>query len=127
MLHFYDRAGLLAVLTQSLDIELIGLLQSRIANADRQGLLDMTEIVVIGSGDTEADLIEAIGFSPLVDLDGRRFGERGFCSPLAYAARVSLDYHEAIVVVGNSGFAFHLLIHDRADARLVALCQGQMT
>lgn len=121
MLHLFDRAGLLAAPALPLHAELRDLLQARVAHLEAQGLLDMTEIVVVDADTTEAELVEAIGFTPLIDLDGRRFGQPGFCSLLEYVARVSPSYHEAIVPVGNSGFAFHLLVHAEADPDLVRL------
>jgi len=125
VLHLHDRNGLLAALALPLDPELLGLLQTRVGHLEAQNLLDMTEIVVVDADTTEAEMVEAIGFAPLVDLDGRRFGQPGFCSPLEYVSKVSSSYHEAIVPVGNSGFAFHLLIRDAADPALVALCRDR--
>lgn len=124
MLHLHDRAGLLAVPHDpTLDDELRALLAARVAHLQAQGLLDMTEIVVVDSSTTEAELIDAIGYTPLRDIDGRRFGQPGFVANLDYVARVSPRYHEIIVTVGNSGFAFQLLVRDDADPDLVALCR----
>lgn len=121
--HFYDRHTIRAALSLPLEPELHDLLAARIAHLEAEGLLDMTEIIVIGSDTTEMALIEAIGFTPLVDADGHRFREPDFCPTLDYVSRVSASYHEAIQCVGMSGFCFQLLIHDDADARLVALCR----
>ena len=117
------RPGLLAAPALPLASELLGLLQTRVAHLEAQGLLDMTEIVVVDADTTEAQLMEAIGFTPLIDLDARRFGQPLFCSPVEYVSKVSPGYFEAIVPVGSSGFAFQLLIHAQASRDLVALCQ----
>jgi len=124
MLHFFDRDGLLAAPSLPLAPELLDLLQARVAHLEAQGLFDMTEIVVVDADTTEADLVEAIGFTPLVDLEGRRFRQPGFSSPLEYVSRVTPSYYEAIVPVGNSGFGFQLLVHDDADNDLVAMCEA---
>jgi hypothetical protein len=124
LLHFYDRQTFRAALTMPLAPELHDLLANRIARFEAEGLLDMTEIVVVDANTTERELIAAVGFTPLIDTDGCRFGERDFCPTLDYVCCVSAHYHEVIHCVGNSGFAFHLLIHDGADPALVALCRA---
>jgi hypothetical protein len=121
--HFYDRHTIRASLSLQRDPELHDLLAARIVHLEAEGLLDMTEIVLIDSDTTEMELIAAIGFTPLIDADGHRFGETDYCPTLDYVSRVSANYHEAIHCVGMSGFCFQLLIHEDADARLVALCR----
>lgn len=123
LLHFHDRATLRASLALPLSPELHDLLKARITHLDTEGLLDMTEIVVIGRDTTEPELMAAIGFTPLIDPEGCRYGEPGFCSPLDHVSRVSANYYEAIHCIGNPGFCFHLLIHADADQALVALCR----
>lgn len=125
LLHLYDRATITGSLRLPLDSELHQLLATRVDHLSAAGLLDMSEIVVVGADTTEPEIVAAIGFTPLVDLEGRRFGQPGFCPMLDYVARVSPSYHEAIVAIGNSGFAFQLLIHDSAAPELVALCREQ--
>lgn len=121
--HFYDSGTIRASLTLGLEPELHDLLAARIVQLEAEGLLDMTEIVVIDSDTSEAELIAAIGFTPLIDADGHRFGESDFCPTLDYVSRVSASYQEAIQCIGMSGFCFQLMIHDDADARFVALCR----
>lgn len=125
LLHFYDRATITGSLRLPLDPELHQLLAIRVDHLAAAGLLDLSEIVVVGADTTEPELVAAIGFTPLVGLDGSRFGRPGFCTMLDYVARVSPRYYEAIVAVGNSGFAFQLLVRDDADPNLVALCREQ--
>lgn len=73
MLNLPDRDSQLAVLHQPLEPNLKRLLQGRVRDAAVLGLADLTHLVVIEPGDSEADIVEAIGFSPLVSrLDGVR-------------------------------------------------------
>ena len=54
-----------------------------------QGLLDMTEIVV-DAATVEPELVAALGFTPLFDTGGRRFGQPGFaCATVDCVVRVS--------------------------------------
>ena len=123
LLHLYDRLSIEGSLVLPLDHELHALLAARVTHLRAESLLDMSEIVVVAADTVEAELVAAIGFTPLVDADGQRHGEPGFCAAFDYVARVSPNYHEAIVCVGNSGFAYQLLVHRGADAGLVALMQ----
>ncbi len=125
LLHFYDRATIPGSLRLPLDAELHRLLVVRVDHLTAAGLLNMSEIIVISAETTEPELVAAIGFTPLIDLDGNRFGQTTSCPGLDYVARVSPSYDEAIIAVGNSGFAYHLLVHDDADADLVELCREQ--
>lgn len=103
ILHLSDRETIEGSLALPLDPELLDLLAARVSHLAAGGLLDMTEIVVADHDAAGPELIAALGFDPLLDLDGRRYGEPGFCPAIDYVARVSPRYHEAIVAVGNSG------------------------
>lgn len=79
MLHLYDRATMAGALKMDLELRLKALLTARIEALSPE-LIDWTEYLVVEAGDTEADIIAAMGFSPVVDpIDGRRVGESGFC------------------------------------------------
>ncbi|PZU09579.1 hypothetical protein [Sphingomonas sp.] len=79
-----------------------------------------------GTADTtEADLIEAIGWAPLIDPDGRRHDDPCFVQSFDYIYRASRSYHIAVQLVGNAGHAFELIIADDADPVLVAICREQ--
>jgi len=125
LLHFYDRATLLGALDLPLDPELHALLAARITHMEEAGVLDMTELVVITSETVAAELMAAIGWWPLIDPDGRHYGEPGFIEPFDDVHRASANFHRAVQTVGNAGFAFELLIHVNADRRLVSLCKEQ--
>ncbi|MBW6524606.1 hypothetical protein KZ810_13960 [Sphingomonas sp. RHCKR47] len=81
MLHLTDRAAITAALASDIDPALRDLLATRAAAlvTDDYDLTDCTEFLIVEEGDTEADIVAAVGFSPLVDpIDGYRIDERGF-------------------------------------------------
>ena len=84
-------------------------------------LANLTHILVIQPGDTEAQIIEAIGFSPLVSrMDGNRL-QPDWDYLVQHA-----EWHELIYTVGNSGFAFIVFV-ERADGvlpEMLALCDA---
>lgn len=127
LVHLYDRAGLLAASSLPLHPELRHLLAERVRHLDAHGLLDMSEIVVVDADTVVAEIVAAVGFDPLVDPDGNRYGDPAFASPIDYVAKVSRHYHEAIVCMGNAGFGMHLLVHDDAQPALVAFLRGIAT
>ncbi|WP_236552998.1 hypothetical protein [Sphingomonas sp. 8AM] len=107
----------------TLDLEpcLHALLTDRIGSlvTANHDLTDQTEFLVIEPGDTEEDVIRAVGFSPLVEpIDGLRFGEPGFYSWWDWLANRE-GWFEMIVTFG-SVFAHVLLIshHNHPYARL---------
>ena len=128
MLSIYDVATLNAALANQLDPRLRALIEQRIASARDKGLADMTHIVVVQSGDTEAKIVSAIGWSPLINpIDESRFGEPSFVAPWDWV-QWSDDgrFLEIVVPVGDGGFAFILLIEAAPDMDpdLLALCRS---
>jgi hypothetical protein len=124
LLHFYDRAGFALALTLNLDPALHRLLSDRIAALDGD-LIDQTEYLIVQPGDTKADIVSAIGWSPLVNpIDGCRYGDPGFIAPWDWLQRHQ-GWYEMIVTVGNGGFAYIIFIEDApdADAVLLRLCR----
>jgi hypothetical protein len=112
MLSLPDTGLMLDALTLPLEPELHRLLAKHIEHTIASGLGGMTHIIVFGPGDTEAEMIAEIGLSPLVNpIDGIRFGSDGFQAWWDW-----LEQHGAMfaitIVVGDSGFAFILLIMD---------------
>ncbi len=78
MLHLYNPATTALALARDLEPQLHRLLTERI-EALGEELIDWTEYLVVESGDTEADIVREVGFSPLVEpFDGIRYGEAGF-------------------------------------------------
>jgi hypothetical protein len=85
------------------------------------GLADLTHIVVIEPGDSEADIEDAIGFSPLVSrIDGIRHQ-----SDWDWIEKHE-GYLELVYTVSNDGFAFLVLVQDVPGVlpELLALCRG---
>jgi len=120
MLNLPDRASQLAVLHQPLDPVLHGRINGRVQDALSLGLADLTHIVVVEPYDDEDDLIEVLGFSPLVSrLDG---------TPLQ-ADWDWIEQHtgwfELVYTVSNDGFGFLVLVQDAPGVLpdLLALCR----
>ena len=124
MLSLYDKASIAAAMGQPIEPALKTLLQARLDQAAKADLLDLTHILVIQPGDTEAQIIAEIGFSPLVEpLDGIRFGIAGFYPHWAWLNDLG-ERFELIIPVGDTGFAFILFIEKAASAipELIAMC-----
>lgn len=121
MLHFYDRATMADALTLPLEPQLKALLAGRITGL-REDLIDWTEYLVVEPGDTEADIIRHVGFSPLVEpIDGARFGEPGFYPHWDWLVDHG-GWFEMVVTFG-SAFAYILLIGGVRGDDLEALCR----
>jgi len=125
MLTLPDRASIEAALHQPLDPSLHALLVETWRRAEAPGLLDLTHILAIQPGDSEESMIDAIGFSPLVNpLDGARFGTAAFLPYWSFLRDVG-GWYELIHTVGDSGFAFILLIEKAAGGldELFEMCR----
>lgn len=123
MIHLYDRATIAGALTLHLDPSLRRLLAERI-DALTDELLDHTEYLVVEPGDTEAEIVRAVGFSPLVEpFEGARFGTPAFWPHWDWLANHGGIY-ELIESFGSS-FAYVLLIREAegVPADLLALCR----
>lgn len=100
-------------LSSNLNAQLRALLTERIAAlvTDSYDLTDCTEYLIIEPGDTEANIIKQIGFSPLVEpINGARFGGAGFMPYWDW-----LMDHDGVfemTVSFGSTFAYVLLIRD---------------
>ena len=121
MLNLPDRASQLAVLHQPLEHVLHTLLKGRVQDALSLGLADLTHIVVVEPYDCEDDLIEALGFSPLVSrLDGLPL------QPDWDWIERHPGWFELVYTVANDGFAFLVLVKDSPEVlpNLLALCRA---
>lgn len=116
MLDLYDRDTITAALHQPLDPELHTLIADRWSDAVASDLADLTHILVVQPGDTLADIVEAIGFSPL-DHE----------APEPDWRERHRTYRELIYCVGNSGFAYLVLVEDAAGVlpELLDLCRAE--
>jgi hypothetical protein len=114
MLHLYDRATMAAALAADLEPQLHRLLAERI-EALGDDLIDWTEYLVVEPGDTEEEIVQHVGFSPLVEpINGARFGTPGFHP----------HWFELIETFG-SAFAYVLLIRNEKEAAsgILTMCR----
>ncbi|NII58344.1 hypothetical protein [Sphingomonas aerolata] len=119
----YDRASMAHALTLDLDPTLLRLLKDRVS-ALGEALIDWTEYLVVEPGDTEADIIRHVGFSPLIEpIDGKRFGALGFHKHWDWLSRHD-RWFEMIVTFGST-FAYVLFIPDgeMIPEELLKLCR----
>ena len=126
MLSLPDRASILSALDLPLEPQLHELLAAHVRTMLEDpslGLIDMTHILVVERGDSVEAIKGEVGFSPLVcPYDGARFGSLGF-HPFWDWLKGHGRWFEMIVTVGNSGFAYILLIGaDHPD--LLTLCRA---
>lgn len=123
MISLPDREALLAALSLPLQPPLHALLLDAVTLAAEVDLLDPTYVVIVESGDTEADLIEETCFSPLAHpADGVRYSEPGF-QPYWQHLRERGGWFELIHTISNDGFAFVLLVDGASDTELVEMCR----
>lgn len=123
MLHFHDRAGFAHALTLDLDANLHRLLAECIG-ALTEDLIDYTEYLVVQPGDTEADIIQHIGLSPLIEpMDGIRFGEPGFRPHWDWLAERQGWF--AMILTFGSTFAYVLFIENSEGMTepLLSMCR----
>lgn len=113
-MHSYDnRTAIEAAQTIQHEPRLHRLLIDRVELYREAGLLDLTHILAIETGDTEQAIVDAIGLSPLISpLDGERYGKADFQPCWDGPIWRHDGWFELIVTVGNDGFAFILLIAD---------------
>ncbi|QXQ06835.1 hypothetical protein KX816_01850 [Sphingosinicellaceae bacterium] len=127
MISLHDRACFDAAAFLCRQSSLQRLLLSRIANLQRDvgDLTELTHILVVQPGDTEADIIDEIGLSPVINfIDGHRYGEAGFQPSWDWLHDVG-GWFELIYTVGDTGFAYVLLIQDDegVDPELLGMCR----
>ena len=110
MLSIYDSASAKEALNQPLDPDLRKCITAKLEQAKAAGLADLTHILVIQPGDTEAAIISEIGFSPLRNpTDCIRFGEPDFQPHWAWLQDAG-GWYEMIVTIGNAGFAYLIFV-----------------
>jgi hypothetical protein len=78
MIYLNNAEAIAEALQRDLDPNLHRLLLSRLAAVGKE-LMAWTEFLIIEEGDSEDDIVNAIGATPLTEpFDGIRFGEPGF-------------------------------------------------
>ena len=126
MLSLYDEAATRAVLSLPIDPDLRALLTTRIVHYAAAGLAAATHILVIQPGDTESEIEREFGFYPTTNIiNGVRSGSAAF-HPFWDWLQDLGGWFEMIVTVGDSGFAYILLIEDAdgVDPKLRNLCHS---
>lgn len=126
MLSLYDKSSNEAALRQPLEPALRALLTVRLDDARASELADLTHILVVQAGDSEDAICHEIGFSPLSHpIDGARYGSPDF-NPYWSWLEAHSGWYELIVTVGDSGFAFIVLVERAAGVlpTLLAMCDG---
>lgn len=121
MIDLPDLDSQLAALNQPLEPTLHKLLHGRIQDALALELGDLTHFLVIEPGDAEGDIIDAIGFSPLVSrIDGIHL------EPDWDWIERHEGWWELVYTVSNDGFAFILFVQDAPGVLpdLLDLCRG---
>jgi len=116
-----DLASQLAALRQPLEPILHSLLHGRVADALACQLGGLTHFLVIEPGDHEGEIIDAIGFSPLVSrIDGIHL------QPDWDWIERHDGWWELVYTVSNDGFAYILLVQDAPGVLpdLLDLCRG---
>lgn len=125
MLSMHDPASRAEVLRQPLPSALRNIIDFRLAQADAHGLIELTHIIVIEARDTEAMIIDELGFSPSIDpVSLHRFGAPGFL-PWWDTLRLVDGCFEIVMTVANAGFAYVILISDGMSTwpGLLAMCR----
>ena len=126
MITLFDRASMERALTLDIDAKLQALLKARIdalVTAEHD-LTECTEIVIVEPGDRERDLIQQLGFSPLVEpIDGARFGASGFRPNWDWQAAHG-GWIELVESIGG-GYAYIIFFQDAqgVDPQLLARCR----
>jgi hypothetical protein len=117
---FHDRAGFAHALTLDLDPYLRRLLVERIAQLS-DDLIDETEIVVIEPTDDEEQVVNNLGWSPLVEpMDSLRAGANGFTPYWDWFVEHDGGWYEMIVTYGST-FAMLMLLKSN-EPELRAMC-----
>ena len=125
MLSLHDIDTMNAALSLPLDPKLHRLLSDRIQDAIACGLEALTHIIVITPDDGESDFIREVSFSPFWNpLSETRYGDPGHIPPWDWAGKQD-GHYEWLKTVGDSGFAFIVLVPDRdgIDPTLLAMCR----
>lgn len=125
MITIYDRAAMAHVLSLDLSPQLRRLLERRFAAlvTPYGDLTDCTEWLILEPGDTEADIVREVGFSPLVEpMEGIRFGEPGF-QPF-WDSLGWEDGHYVMTQTFGSSFGYVIIMSDRDGgfSELLNLC-----
>ena len=126
MLVYIDSVALTAAPTAAPVSDVLRqLIADRVHDWAATELLDLTYLLIVEPRDTEQSLVDAVGYSPLVNtLDGKRFGDPAFAPQFDWLERHA-ECWELVQTVANDGAAIVILIRDAegVDPQLLALCR----
>lgn len=96
------------------------LLAGRMADTIKCGLEELTHVLVIEADDPEWAIVEAIGFTPLRSRIENRANQ-----PDWNWIEQHPGWWELLYTVGNSGFAYIVLVEDDSGMPLACLCRRE--
>lgn len=123
MLSLFDTPSLERALSLPLDHDLRRLLRERVDHLTDEVVRDRSYFLVVDANSTLDDVCDELGWSPLLDLEGERFGTGDF-TPFHDHLTDHGRWYELLIGAGNEA-VFTLLIEDDegADPDLIALCR----
>lgn len=123
-MHLFDTPSLEHALSLPLDRDVRRLLRERVDHLTDETVRDCTYFLVVDARSTLDDVCDELGWSPLNDLNGERFGTDTF-TPFHDYLTDHGNWYELLIGAGNDA-VFALLIENRAgaDPNLLALCRA---
>lgn len=123
MLSLFDTASLERALSLPIDTKLRHLLRERVdhlSTLDR-AVAETTYFLVVSPGTSAADVEDELGWTPLVDIDGGRFGTEAY-HPFHDFAADRGGWYELIYATSNEAAVVFFMMDDiGTDADLLAL------
>ena len=119
MLNLPDMTTLRAAIEHEQRPDLKRLLEERLGDTIHSGLEENTHVLVVEADDTEEQIVEAVGFSPLrTRIDNLPGSDWDWLERHA-------GWFELLYCVGDSGFAYFLLVEDSDRSPLAELCRRE--
>ena len=128
MISLTTTASIVAPTAPPRDRALQRLLDQRVEQLTEDGGAEVGEFahfLVVGPGDTPADIEAALGFSVIENIvDGARYGDPDF-QPSWEWIEQHAGWFELAFVLSDDGFGWVVLIQDseNVDPQLLALCR----
>ncbi len=126
-MHIFDTAAAIvaATINSSLSPAVRQLMTERVCDWTEANVLNLTCLIILEHSDTEQDLLDATGFSPLCNvLDGKRFGDEGFVAPVDHVTCRADGIIELVACVSNDGFAIWLVLSPDTDPLLLLMARS---
>jgi len=124
-MYLFDTEALAHALTLPCDPKLRRLLHERVdhlSTLDR-AVADTTYFLIADGGVTSADIVAELGWSPVVDLEGARYGTDSFAASHDFIADRG-GWFELMYSTSNEAVIVLLVMDDeRSDADLLAFCR----